>query len=166
MLYLLFKQHKDLFFTLRSGDRAYWASSVRYVLRDHRMKDRFQFFPKYNFFNFFKAKKVLSFGFKYFEKRTVSYVASKRNFPILYASISRPLILRYLTNTRSLSAFIINPFTKNFKTSKYLLTDTVADRSAPLLSAVPFLLLNLKSPLYSRYVLFEPSLESLFFSHS
>lgn len=99
MLYLLIKQNKDIFFCLPSGDRGYWAGSIRYVIRDHRMRDRFQFYPNYDFFNFFKPQGFISFGFKHFDKKVVSYVASKQDLPIVLETLgNRPALLRLLAN--------------------------------------------------------------------
>lgn len=62
------------------------------------MRDRFQFFPNYNFFNFFRPKGYLSFAFKHYDKKVVSYVASKKDIPVVYKAVSRPAVLRLLAN--------------------------------------------------------------------
>jgi len=78
------------------------------------MKDRFQFFPKYNFFNFFKPQGFLSFGFKHYDKRIVSLVASKKNIPVLYHAFAQPLVLRLLADLQPQLKVAYNPFAKNF----------------------------------------------------
>jgi cytochrome c oxidase subunit 1 len=113
MLYLLFKQNKDVFFVLPSGDRVYWGSSVRYVNRDHRMRDRFRFFPKYNFFNLFKPEGYLSFGFKHYDKRIVSLTASKKTLPFFYKAFSNSLLLDLFADLRPVRKLAFNPYVKD-----------------------------------------------------
>lgn len=129
MLYLLFKQNKDIFFTLRSGDKIYYGSSVRYVNRDHRIKDRFQFFPKYNFFNLFRPHGFMSFGFKHFEHKIVSFVPSKKNFPIFYKTLGNPLLLRFLADLRPEQKIGYNVLAANIYTTPLFFSSEEIDFS-------------------------------------
>lgn len=62
------------------------------------MRDRFQFFPRYNFFNFFRPKGFVSYAFKNYDKKVVSYNASRKDIPVVLKALSRPAVLRLLGN--------------------------------------------------------------------
>lgn len=63
------------------------------------MRDRFQFYPNYDFFNFFKPQGFISFGFKHFDKKIVSYSASKKDIPIVMKALgNRSALLLLLAN--------------------------------------------------------------------
>ncbi len=76
------------------------------------MRDRFRFFPKYNFFNVFKAEGYLSFGFKHYDKRVVSLVASKKTLPFIYKAFANPLLLDLFADLRPVRKLAFNPFAK------------------------------------------------------
>lgn len=141
MLYLLFKQHKDVFFTLPSGDRVYWGSSVRYVNRHHRMIDRFQFFPKYNFFNAFKPQGFVSFGFKHFDRRVVSLVASKKTLPAVFRVLPQ---LVHFANLAPAVKVLYNPFATDFMASAVYVT-TTEKNPQNLVALLPELAFNFRS---------------------
>lgn len=82
--------------------------------REHRMRDRFQFFPKYNFFNAFKPEGFLSFGFKHYDKRVVSLIASKKNIPVIQKALAQPLLLTLLADLKPELKVSYNPFALNF----------------------------------------------------
>jgi hypothetical protein len=91
------------------------------------MRDRFQFFPKYNFFNFFKPQGFVSFGFKHYEKKVVSYVPSRRNISVFYKALGNSLILRVLADLSPEAKLAFNPLEKDFVSSIYNLTAPVVD---------------------------------------
>lgn len=79
------------------------------------MRDRFRFFPKYNFFNLFKPEGYLSFGFKHYDKRVVSLIASKKTLPFFYKAFSNPLLMDLFADLRPVRKLAFNPFAKDPK---------------------------------------------------
>lgn len=158
MLYLLFNQNKDVFFTLPSGDRVYWGSSVRYVDRHHRMVDRFQFFPKYNFFKAFKPEGFVSFGFKHFDRRVVSLVASKKTLPAVFRVLPH---LVHFSNLAPAVKVLYNPFAKDFMASAVYVTST-----ENLVALLPELSFNFRSQEALNAVLTQEVTPALLANHS
>lgn len=122
MLYLLYKQHRDEFFSLKSGDRINWAKSIKYVYREHRMKDRFQFFPKYNFFNHYKPQGFVSFGFKHYAKRIASYVVSRKNISLLLSALIQTSDTSLVSLSKSELVYGYDPLVTDINTPSVVFT--------------------------------------------
>lgn len=130
------------------------------------MMDRLKFFPKYNFFNFFKPQGFLSFGFKYYERKIVSYTASRVTASIFFKGVSRPLVIRFLGQLRPSVNLIFNPFSKNFKASYFQLTSPKSD-PANLRSSLPMLMLGKRTALAVTTILIHSGkIDALFYAQS
>lgn len=129
------------------------------------MRDRFQFYPNYDFFNCFKPQGFISFGFKHYDKKVVSYMASKQDMPIVLQTLSeRPAVLRLLANLVPEAKLCWNPLAPKLMESSFSLTKEVVDFDN-LSASTPLLLLNIRTWDSLSGVLVHGSTQSLFQEH-